>query len=141
VRHRDVVAGSSYIGRGNDRTTRKVLAVGDADAAGVPVEHQKFLKLAQRFVRYQTVDGTVSWDSLTSFAQWATSFDDGWPRTNAAFVVDIHSAGIVVRVAAPLSSDDAEMLARWLRDAVRDKRHRDATPDGDDVADVDEESL
>ncbi len=143
MKHKDIVPGESYIGRGNSRTTRTVLSVGSADDCCVPREHQKFLKLNQNFVQYRTPDGTVSWETLTSFAQWATSVDAGWPRSCDYFEVEVLESGIAVSVEGALSPDLAEKLARWLRDAARDKRHYaseelDLDP-YDDVDDVDEE--
>jgi len=132
VKHKDIVPGQSYVGRGNDRTTRTVLLVGTADDCEVPPEHQRFLKLDQRFVKYSTADGTVSWDTLVSFAQWATSIDAGWPREEGDLFVSVVDAGIKVTVDAVLHPDKSEKLARWLRDAVRDKRHFDSERDEED---------
>lgn len=135
MKHKDIVPGESYVGRGNNRTTRTVLVVGTPDECSVPREHQQFLKLDQVFVRYQTPDGTISWETLVSFAQWATSIDAGWPRRCDYFDVHVHEDGIGVEVHDTLSPDRAEKLARWLRDAARDKRHFDSLESDPDLYD------
>jgi hypothetical protein len=126
VKHDDIEAGTTYVGKGTSRRTRTVLVVGTAEECQVPAENRKFLKLSQSFVQYQCEDQTVTWDTLTSFAQWAASVDSGWPRMakDGTYIVGIEAGRVTCETsgAVDLPPTAADELAQWLRDASRDVR-------------------